>query len=260
MLQMTSADQTIFSDVFFLVAGEGLMAIHGLQGLWSVFLMSLFKKILRTSFEAMVRIQNNLTELVTRWSFIAPLWKRGGYIGFGLSVIRSVCLSVHPSSFFRENSFIEFIQSLFVHWYWHDLAWGCYTSFFPKLYQSYGSWFTPKFPFRSIFWEQIDRFSQNFIYAFILTRSSLGCYRLFLADLHQSYGPWLTPKFCFRSISREQTDWFSPNFIYAFILARSSLGLLHKIFLTFIPELWPLINTKISFPLNISRTKRLIFT
>ena len=41
---------------------------------------------------------------------------------------------------------------------------------------------------------------------------------------------------------------------YAFILIRSSLGLLHVIFRTFVPELWPLIYTKIWYPLNILRT------
>ena len=33
-----------------------------------------------------------------------------------------------------------------------------------------------------------------------------------------------------------------------------TLGLLHIFFHTFVPELWPLIYTKISFPLNVSRT------
>ena len=46
----------------------------------------------------------------------------------------------------------------------------------------------------------------------------------------------------------------SANFIYAFILTRSTLGLLHIIFRTIVPELWPLIYSKISFPLNILRT------
>ena len=49
-------------------------------------------------------------------------------------------------------------------------------------------------------------------------------------------------------------DRFSPNFIYAFILTKSSLGLLHVIFRTFVPELWPLIYATILFPLNIMRT------
>ena len=46
----------------------------------------------------------------------------------------------------------------------------------------------------------------------------------------------------------------TPNFIYAFILTRSSFGLMHVILCTFVPELWPLIYAKISFPSNILRT------
>ena len=49
-------------------------------------------------------------------------------------------------------------------------------------------------------------------------------------------------------------DRISPNFIYAFILTRSTLGLLHIIFRAFVPVLWPLIYSKISFPFNILRT------
>ena len=47
---------------------------------------------------------------------------------------------------------------------------------------------------------------------------------------------------------------------YAFILTRSKSGLLHVIFHTFVPELWPLIYSKILFPLNILRTNRQILT
>ena len=52
----------------------------------------------------------------------------------------------------------------------------------------------------------------------------------------------------------------SPNFIHAFILARSTLGLSHIIFRTFVLELWPLIYSKILFPLNILRTNGQILT
>ena len=38
----------------------------------------------------------------------------------------------------------------------------------------------------------------------------------------------------------------SPNFIYAIISTRSMLGLLHIIFRTIVPELWPVIYAKIS--------------
>ena len=57
-------------------------------------------------------------------------------------------------------------------------------------------------------------------------------------------------------------DRISPNFIYALILttSRSTLGLLHIIFRTFVPELWPLIYVKISFPFNILKRNGQNFT
>ena len=74
-----------------------------------------------------------------------------------------------------------------MHWYWQHLTWDQYTSFSSNFYQSYGTWFTPKFCFCSISSEQIDRISSNFKYAFILTKSSLlqsmslhWCQNLFL--------------------------------------------------------------------------------
>ena len=44
------------------------------------------------------------------------------------------------------------------------------------------------------------------------------------------------------------------------ILTRSTLGLSQIIFRTFVPELWPLNYSKISFPLNILRTNGQILT
>ena len=52
-------------------------------------------------------------------------------------------------------------------------------------------------------------------------------------------------------------DRISPN---AIILTRSMSGLLHSIFCSFVPELWPLIYSKISFPFNSLRTNGQIFT
>ena len=45
----------------------------------------------------------------------------------------------------------------------------------------------------------------------------------------------------------EQIDRILPNFVYALILTRSRVGLLHIIFLTFVIELWPLTDVRISF-------------
>ena len=58
----------------------------------------------------------------------------------------------------------------------------------------------------------------------------------------------------------EQYDRISPNFVYEFILTRSKLGLLHVIFHTFVPELWPFIYARISFLLIILRTNLQNFT
>ena len=78
------------------------------------------------------------------------------------------------STQYLENKLTYFHQILYMHWYWQVLAWHCYVSFFQNLYQSYGPWFTTKFHFYSISWEQIHIFSPNFIYALILTSSSLA--------------------------------------------------------------------------------------
>ena len=39
---------------------------------------------------------------------------------------------------YLENQSIEFHQILYMHSYWQDLAWDCYTSFFGHFYQSNG--------------------------------------------------------------------------------------------------------------------------
>ena len=140
---------------------------------------------------------------------------------------------------------------MYVHWYWHDLAWDCYTSFFPNLYQSYSPLFTQKFRFRSISWEQQVIISPNFIYALIWTISSLGLLHvIFFWNVYQSFGPLFTLKFRFRSISLELLFRIAPNFIYALILTRSSFGLLRVIFGNLYRSFGPLFFI-FSFPLNI---------
>ena len=51
----------------------------------------------------------------------------------------------------------------------------------------------------------------------------------------------------------KKIDRILPNFVYALILTRSRFGLLPVIFLKFV-MLWPLVDVRISFPLNIFRT------
>ena len=117
---------------------------------------------------------------------------------------RVMALDLHQnlvSAQYLENKLTEFHQILYMHSdsYWQDLAWDCYTLFFTNLYQSYGLWFMPKFCFRSISWELINRISPNFIYAFILTRSTLG-----LSQDICTRAPWFAPKFRFCSIAWEK--------------------------------------------------------
>ena len=56
-------------------------------------------------------------------------------------------------------------------------------------------------------------------------------------------------RFCSIS-SLEIMDRILPDFVYVLILTRSRLGLLPVIFRKIVKELWPLIDVRISFPLN----------
>ena len=153
------------------------------------------------------------------------------------------------SAQYLKNNLTDFNQVFNMHSYWQDLAWDCYTSFITHFYRSYGPLFTPKFRFGSISWEQKDTLSLNFIYAFILTRSSLGL--LYIIHICSNFIRVYGIKIHFHSISWEQIDDFRPNFISPFMLTRYCLGSLHIIFPTFVPEFWLLIYAKILFPLNI---------
>ena len=148
------------------------------------------------------------------------------------------------SAQYLEIYWTYFHQILYMHSYWQDVAWDWYISFFGNSCQSYGPLFTPKFCFYSISWEPMGRISPNFIYAFILARSSFGLLHIIFRKFVPSNGSLFTTKFRFRSISWQPIGRISSNFIYAFILTRSTLGLLHIIFRTFVPELWPLIYAK----------------
>ena len=53
-------------------------------------------------------------------------------------------------------------------------------------------------------------------------------------------------------LENEKTEF--RQILYEFILARSTLGLLPVMFCLFVTELCPLIDVRISFPLNIFRT------
>ena len=87
------------------------------------------------------------------------------------------------SALYLEVKLTDFPKTLYLHSYWQDQHSDCYTSFFVHLYKSYDPWFTIKFRFRSLSWGQIDRILPNFIYAFILTRSTLGLLHIIFRKL-----------------------------------------------------------------------------
>ena len=94
----------------------------------------------------------------------------------------------------------------------------------------------------------------NFIYVFILAKSSFGLlihFSLFCTRVMALY-----LRLSFVSVQYLEHKWteFHQSFTYAFIWTKSTLGLVHIIFRRFVPELWPLIYAKISFPFNILRT------
>ena len=77
------------------------------------------------------------------------------------------------------------------------------------------------------------------------------CGLSFFAKFWQTYGLWLTSEFCFRSISWDRMDRIWPEFVCSSTLTRSSLGLLLIIFRKILTDLQPLIDFRISFPLNM---------
>ena len=63
------------------------------------------------------------------------------------------------SAQYIENRLTEFYQILYMHSYWQDLAWDCYTSFVPELWPLIYA----KISCISISIEQIDRFSPKIV-------------------------------------------------------------------------------------------------
>ena len=138
---------------------------------------------------------DSTSNFISKCLVIARFEKGGAILDLGCL---SFSHSVHPSVRFNsvstqylEKYFIESNQILYVYLYWHDLPWDCYSSFFKHLYQSYGPWFTPKLRFRSISWELLDIFSQNFIDAFIITRSSLGLWHVIFRKFVPELWPFI---------------------------------------------------------------------
>ena len=125
---------------------------------------------------------------------------------------------------------------------------------FCKLYQNYGPWFMPKFRLAQ-YLESLLTFYFYFIYAFLLTRTSLELLHIIFRTFVLELWPLICAKFSF-PFSILGTN--GPNFNKLFILTRSMLGLLAVNFRKFVRELWPLIDVRITLPLNIMRYSGLL--
>ena len=100
----------------------------------------------------------------------------------------------------------------------------------------------------------LNFFSPNFIYAFILTRSSLGLSHIIICIFVPEFWPFIYAKISFSfNYWRTNTHNFT-KFYICIPIDKIYLGLLHIIFCAFVPVLYPLIYSKIWFPLNILRT------
>ena len=149
---------------------------------------------LRQNFVSAQYFENNLTDF-HQILFVHSYWQDLAwdcYTSFFAHLYENFI-----SAQYLENNSTDFHQILFVHSYWQDLAWDCYMSFFPHLYQSYGSWFMPKFCFRSLSQEHVDWFSPNCMYAFILTRSSLGLMHVIIQTFVIELWPLIYAKILF---------------------------------------------------------------
>ena len=76
--------------------------------------------------------------------------------------------------------------------------------------------------------------------------------KLFFVIFQLSNGPWLMSEFYFHLISWERFNGFWWNFVYAVLWPT------HEIFPNFSTELWPLIDVRISFFLDIFRNNEAI--
>ena len=118
------------------------------------------------------------------------------YIGIVTQLFSHICTWVMALDLclnFVSTQYLELIDRfhkiLYMHTYWQDLRWDWHTSFFTHLYQNYGPWFTPECCLRIISWEQIYTSSPNFIYAFILTRSSFGLLHIIFRKFVPQFWP-----------------------------------------------------------------------
>ena len=91
------------------------------------------------------------------------------------------------SAHYLENKLIELHQILYMHPYWQALHWDCYIfcTFIPELWPMIYAKITFGLIILRTDWQNFTKFyifSPNFIYALILTRSSLGLWHIFFSS------------------------------------------------------------------------------
>ena len=154
-------------------------------------------------FDSLQYLENKLTYLSP--NFVYALILTRSRLGLLHVIFRSSIPELWPLIYARislphkylEIEMTEFHQILHMPWYWQDLGWDCYKSFFTHLFQSYGPWFIPEFRFRSISWGQTDRFSLNSINALLLTISRLGLYNVIFSRFETESWPKIYARILF---------------------------------------------------------------
>ena len=85
------------------------------------------------------------------------------YVGIVTHHFSHFCTRVIVLDWSQNLISTQYVENNIEHWYWQDLGWDCYLSFFANLWQGYGPWIISDFRFCSISWEWIDRISPNFV-------------------------------------------------------------------------------------------------
>ena len=155
---------------------------------------------------------------------------------------------------YLKNEWMEFDQNLVMHWYWQNLGLDCYATIVSQIYNRVMAlnWCL-KFVSAQYLENESMELDQVLYMHWNWQDLGWNCYSSILTNLLQSYDPWLMSEICFRSVSWEWIDGIWPSFAYALKLTRSRLGLFFINFHKFVTELWPLIDVRNLFPLNILR-------
>ena len=151
------------------------------------------------------------------------------------------------SAKYFENYMTYYHQILYMHSYWQDLALDCYTLFFGNLYQSYGP------------------LCQNFVFALCLENQLVEFYQILYMPSSLQDLAWDCYASFFANCTRIMALDLRRNIVSAYYLENQltffhQILYMHSYWQEFVPELWPLIYTKILFLFNILRTNGQNFT